>query len=479
MIIEYILPAIGIIAVLLLLSAFFSGSETALTAVSRLRMHERERQGDHRAARVNALTDHRERLIGSILLGNNLVNIGASALATGLLVEFFGDRGIAYATLGMTLLVLIFAEVLPKTYAIYNPIRVSLAVAPVMHVIVLVLSPVVRAVQFVVNGTLKICGVKIQAGRSFAAAEEELRGAIELHQGPEEDEVKDEQRMLRSILDLADVDVDEVLTHRSELQTVNADAPVAEIVEAVLKSPYTRIPAWRDEPDNIVGVIHAKALFTATQKAEGALDKLNIQECWQTPWFIPETTNLLDQLREFRARREHFAIVVDEYGALMGVVTLEDILEEIVGEKARSPFATSTASLIGTCPTRPRPRSPAWSCTRRGGSRRPGRSSPSTAFASRCCAGARTGSCCSAWPRSMETTSSRPRANPRTPRRRERPRRRADPRIGAPPATSVDRPPSGCLYHLSSFRTAQFRTLAHAAPATRRPHAAAQAPADD
>jgi Mg2+/Co2+ transporter CorB len=332
MIIEHILPTIGIIAVLLLLSAFFSGSETALTAVSQLRMHERERQGDHRAARVNALTDHRERLIGSILLGNNLVNIAASAMATGLLVEFFGDNGIAYATLGMTLLVLIFAEVLPKTYAIYNPIRVSLTVAPVMQLVVLMLSPIVRAVQFVVNGTLKVCGVKIQAGRSFAAAEEELRGAIELHQGPEEDEVKDERRMLRSILDLADVDVDEVLTHRSELQTVNADAPVAEIVEAVLKSPYTRIPAWRDEPDNIVGVIHAKALFMATQKAAGALDKLNIQECCQTPWFIPETTHLLDQLREFRARREHFAIVVDEYGALMGVVTLEDILEEIVGE---------------------------------------------------------------------------------------------------------------------------------------------------
>jgi len=332
MIIEYILPTVAIITVLLLLSAFFSGSETALTAVSRLRMHERERQGDQRAARVNALTDHRERLIGSILLGNNLVNIGASALATGLLVEFFGDRGIAYATLGMTLLVLIFSEVLPKTYAIYNPIRVSLAVAPTMRLVVVVLSPVVSAVQLVVNGTLKICGVKIQAGRSFAAAEEELRGAIELHQGPEEEEVEDERRMLRSILDLADVDVDEVLTHRSELETVNADAPVAKIVETVLNSPYTRIPAWRDEPDNIVGVIHAKALFAATQKAGGELDKLNIQECWQTPWFIPESTTLLDQLREFRARREHFAIVVDEYGALMGVVTLEDILEEIVGE---------------------------------------------------------------------------------------------------------------------------------------------------
>jgi len=332
MIIEYILSTIGVIAVLLLFSAFFSGSETALTAVSRLRMHERERQGDHRAARVNALIDHRERLIGSILLGNNLVNIGASALATGLLVEFFGGRGIVYATLGMTLLVLIFAEVMPKTYAIYNPIRVSLAVAPVMRVIVIVLSPVVRAVQFVVNGTLTICGVRIQSGRSILAAEEELRGAIELHQGPEAAEVEDERRMLRSILDLGDVDVDEVLTHRSELHTVNADAPVAEIVEAVLKSPYTRIPAWRDEPDNIVGVIHAKALFIATQKAGGAVDKLNVAESWQTPWFIPESTNLLDQLREFRARREHFAIVVDEYGALMGVVTLEDILEEIVGE---------------------------------------------------------------------------------------------------------------------------------------------------
>jgi len=333
MIIEYLLSTIGIIAVLLLLSAFFSGSETALTAVSRLRMHERERQGDHRAARVNALIDHREQLIGSILLGNNLVNIGASALATGLLVEFFGNTGIVYATLGMTLLVLIFAEVLPKTYAIHNPIKVSLAVAPVMRAIVVTLAPPVRAVQFVVNGTLKLCGVRIQAGRSFTAAEEELRGAIELHQGPEADEVEDERRMLRSILDLGDVDVDEVLTHRSELETVNADAPPGEIVEAVLKSPYTRIPAWRDEPDNIVGVIHAKALFLATQKAGGgALDKLNIAECWQLPWFIPETTNLLDQLREFRARREHFALVVDEYGALMGVVTLEDILEEIVGE---------------------------------------------------------------------------------------------------------------------------------------------------
>jgi len=331
MTIEYLLPTIGVIAVLLLLSAFFSGSETALTAVSRPRMHERERQGDQRAARVNKLTARRERLLGSILLGNNVVNIGASALATGLMIEWFGDRGIAYATLGMTLLVLIFAEVLPKTYAIHNPIRVSLAVAPTMHLVVYLLAPLARSVQFVVSGTLKLFGVRSQTGGSLWAAEEELRGAIELHQGPDV-EVEDERRMLRSILDLGDVDVDEVMTHRSELETVDAAAPIGAIVEAVLKSPYTRIPAWRDDPDNIVGVIHAKVLFTAIQKAGGALDKLSLTDCWQAPWFVPETTNLLDQLREFRARHEHFAIVVDEYGALMGIVTLEDILEEIVGE---------------------------------------------------------------------------------------------------------------------------------------------------
>ena len=326
-----ILITAGVIVVLLVLSAFFSGSETALTAASHPRLHELARQGNLRAKVVNKLISRKERLIGALLLGNNLVNIAASALATSLLINAFASRGVLYATLIMTFLVLIFAEVLPKTYAIHYPVRVALVVAPIIRVIVFLLAPVVGTVQGVVTFTLRLFGVRIDDKRSFTAGEEELRGAIELHQGPDA-EARDERRMLRSILDLADVDVGEVLTHRSGVEMVNADTSIREIVEAVLTSPYTRLPVWRGEPDNVVGVIHTKELFLAVQKADGTFEQLDIKEIWAAPWFIPESTSLLDQLREFRRRHEHFALVVDEYGALLGVVTLEDILEEIVGE---------------------------------------------------------------------------------------------------------------------------------------------------
>ena len=326
-----ILITAGVIVVLLVLSAFFSGSETALTAASHPRLHELARQGDPRAKNVNALIARKERLLGALLLGNNLVNIAASALATSLLIDAFADRGVLYATLIMTFGILIFAEVLPKTYAIHYPVRVALVVAPIIRAIVFVLAPVVGAVQGVVTFVLRLFGVRLDDQRSFTDGEEELRGAIELHQGPDA-EARDERRMLRSILDLADVDVDEVLTHRSGVEMIDADAAVREIVEAVLASPYTRLPVWRGEPDNVVGVIHTKALFLAVQKVGGTIEKLDIKDIWSAPWFIPESTSLLDQLREFRRRHEHFALVVDEYGALLGVVTLEDILEEIVGE---------------------------------------------------------------------------------------------------------------------------------------------------
>ena len=326
-----ILITAGVIVVLLVLSAFFSGSETALTAASHPRLHELARQGDPRAKNVNALIARKERLLGALLLGNNLVNIAASALATSLLIDAFADRGVLYATLIMTFGILIFAEVLPKTYAIHYPVRVALVVAPIIRAIVFVLAPVVGAVQGVVTFVLRLFGVRLDDQRSFTDGEEELRGAIELHQGPDA-EARDERRMLRSILDLADVDVDEVLTHRSGVEMIDADAAVREIVEAVLASPYTRLPVWRGEPDNVVGVIHTKALFMAVQKVGGTIEKLDIKDIWSAPWFIPESTSLLDQLREFRRRHEHFALVVDEYGALLGVVTLEDILEEIVGE---------------------------------------------------------------------------------------------------------------------------------------------------
>lgn len=328
--IELLYP-IGAILALLLLSAFFSGSETSLTAVSLPRMHTLEQQGNPRAKIVNELWRQKERLIGAILLGNNLVNIMASALATSVLINLFGDAGVAYATLGMTLLVLIFAEVMPKTYAIHHADRLALAAAPVLRVVVLLLFPITHAIHMVVRTTLHLFGVEMSATLSHERSEEELRGAIDLHAGDAE-EVRHERAMLRSILDLADVTVEEIMTHRSNVVSIDADLPPDEIVDAVLTFPFTRIPLWSQDADNIIGVLHAKALLRAVRELGGKSDKLDVRAIANPAWFIPESTDLLSQLQAFRARHEHFAMVVDEYGEMLGIVTLEDILEEIVGE---------------------------------------------------------------------------------------------------------------------------------------------------
>ena len=329
-----LLIPIGSIVVLLVFSAFFSGSETALTAASRPRMHALEQEGDPKAELVNRLFARKERLIGAILLGNNLVNIMASALATGVLIGFFGEAGVAYATMAMTLLVLVFAEVLPKTYAIHHADRLALAVAPVMTPLVRVLSPITLAVQAVVSLTLRLLHVQRDALLDPDLSEAELRGAIDLHAREGEEEERHERQMLRSILDLADVAVEEIMTHRRNVVMVDATLPPAKIVEAVLASPYTRIPLYRGKQDNIVGVLHAKALLRAVQRVEGNLERLNVAAIAKKPWFIPESTDLLSQLEAFRNRHEHISVVIDEYGELLGIVTLEDILEEIVGEIA-------------------------------------------------------------------------------------------------------------------------------------------------
>jgi Mg2+/Co2+ transporter CorB len=327
-----LLAVIGGIAVLLTVSAFFSGSETALTAASRPRMHLLEQEGDERARIVNRLYATKERLIGAILLGNNLVNILASSLATSVLIAAFGDRGVVYATAAMTVLIVIFGEVMPKTYALQRADRVALAVAPAVSRVVAVLSPIVHTVNVVIRISLHAFGVKLATEQEMAqAAEEVLRGAIELHRG-EEPEVRQERIMLRSILDLADVDVSEVMHHRQDLFAIDADQPPAKIVELVVESPYTRIPLWRGQKDNIIGTLHAKALLRQVHAHRGEVEKIDIASVATPPWFIPESTSLLEQLQAFRQRREHFALVVDEYGSLLGVVTLEDIIEEIVGD---------------------------------------------------------------------------------------------------------------------------------------------------
>ena len=323
-------PTLAIV-VLLFLSAFFSGSETALTGSSRARMLVLTREGNRRARLVDQLWQRKDRLIGAILLGNNLVNILASALATSVLIQLFGDAGVAYATLVMTLMVLIFAEVLPKTYALHNADKMALAIAPPLRLVVALLAPVTQLIQLIVRGTLLVFGLRLDAGISNRLAEEELRGAIELFVA-EQQEVRQERAMLHSILDLSEVEVSEIMTHRSKVGTVDIGQSQSKIMEAVLSSPYTRLPLWRDDPDNIVGVLHAKQLFRALHEQAENVENVDVAAIASPAWFIPEGTNLLAQLQAFRARREHFAIVVDEYGEVLGVVTLEDILEEIVGE---------------------------------------------------------------------------------------------------------------------------------------------------
>ncbi|MGQ9365615.1 HlyC/CorC family transporter [Azospirillum sp. ST 5-10] len=328
--------SLAAILVLLMLSAFFSGAETALTAASRPRMHQLEQEGSVRAGLVNRLRERKERVIGAILLGNNMVNILASSLATSVLISLFGDRGVAYATLGMTALVVVFSEVMPKTYTLNHADRSALAVARPIAAVVWLFGPVTAAVGWIVASLFRLFGADIQRVAVGSSAEE-LRGAIELHRGEDSAEQEDEgtrheRAMLRSILDLAEVEVSEIMTHRRNVVMIDASQPPARIADEVLASPFTRLPLWKDETDNIVGVLHAKALLREVRARGANLDDLDVALIAARPWFIPDTTTLFDQLQAFRQRREHFALVVDEYGSLMGVVTLEDILEEIVGD---------------------------------------------------------------------------------------------------------------------------------------------------
>jgi Mg2+/Co2+ transporter CorB len=318
-----------VIVIMMAMSAFFSGSETALTAANRSRIHHLELEDNKRARLVARLMEDREHLIGAILLGNNMVNIFASTLAGYAFSQTFGQAGVVYATVVMTALVVIFAEVMPKTYAIRRPETFALAVAPTMTVLVRVLAPVTSAVQWLVVSMLGLIGVR--HGEDGAPSEEEIRGALALYKH-EGGLVKDEHDMLDSILDLGQVEVGEVMTHRRSVVTVDVDAPVDDVIDEILASPYTRIPLWRGEPDNIIGVLHAKNLLRELRRSEGRTKGLEIVSIASDPWFVPDTTLLSEQLAQFRERHAHFALVVDEYGTLMGVVTMEDILEEIVGE---------------------------------------------------------------------------------------------------------------------------------------------------
>ena len=322
---------LGAILGLLIISAYFSGAETALTAASRARMHALEEDGNKHARIVNRLLLTRERLIGAILLSYNLANIAASALATSVLLHYFGDAGVFYATVVMTVLVVVFAEVLPKTYAIVNADRMALAVAPSVRLVVAVLAPVTAAMQWIVRHTLRLFGVSISDDVEVLSAHEEIRGAIELHH-EEGGVVKLTRDMLGGVLDLRELTVSDIMVHRTKMDAIDAELPTEKIVDLALKSSHTRVPLWRGEREEIVGILHAKQLLRALRDSKGDLSKLDIMAIAVPPWFVPDTTTLKDQLNAFLKRKAHFAIVVDEYGEVMGLLTLEDIIEEIVGD---------------------------------------------------------------------------------------------------------------------------------------------------
>jgi Mg2+/Co2+ transporter CorB len=324
-----------LLLVLLGCSAFFSGSETAVTAASRARIYALSAQGDHRAARVEKLHSQMERVIATILLGNTFVNNFAASITALIFASYFGTSGgmVVAASICITAVIFIFSEVLPKTYAVNNAERVAIALAPILSPIVKITYPLTHVTQIIINSVLGLFGVKVEREPGAEESIEELRGAIDLHSESAE-EIREAGAMLHSILDLDEVPVSDIMVHRRNMTLIDADLPPEEIVRQVLDSQHTRIPLWRNEPDNIIGVLHAKGLLRALHQNDWKLQGTDVVKLSAKPWFIPDGTTLLKQLEAFKRRREHFAIVVDEYGALMGVVTLEDILEEIVGDIA-------------------------------------------------------------------------------------------------------------------------------------------------
>ncbi|MCF6326996.1 MAG: HlyC/CorC family transporter [Devosiaceae bacterium] len=323
---------LAVIGVLLFLSAFFSGSETALTAASRARIHQLAKSGSKRAGIVQTLVASKERLIGAILLGNNMANILASSLATSIFIAAFGDNGVLYATIAMTTAVVIFAEVLPKTWAINQPDKFSLGVAPLIRPVIFVLAPLTAIVQWLVRAMLGMMGVKTDASRGLSGREE-IRDTVNLLHA-EGEVIKGDRDMLGGILDLSELEVSEIMVHRTAMMTLDASLPRREIIHAILNSPFTRLPMHNGNPDEIIGIVHSRDVLRELIKVNGDLSKVDVTKITRKPWFVPETTSAQSQLSAFLKNKTHFSLVVDEYGEVQGVVTLEDILEEIVGDIA-------------------------------------------------------------------------------------------------------------------------------------------------
>jgi len=320
-----------VVLIFIILTGLCSASEAAVLAASRVRLYHLSKKGNTRASIVLNIQSHIGGFISTIILLNTWFNTLVTALSTAILTYLFGPMGAVYAAIGMGALITVYGEVLPKMYVYTSPDRMALAFAPFFRPLLLLMTPLTKTINFLAQESLHLVGINIKNGATESASAEELLGAIELHAGTSR-EAEYERSMLRSILDLTAVEVTDIMKHRNTMFMIDIDLPNQEIVEQALKAPYTRIPLWQENPENIVGVLHTKDLFRAMQTHQGDIPKLKITKIASPPWFIPETTTLFSQLAAFRERREHFALVIDEYGDLQGMLTLEDILEEIVGE---------------------------------------------------------------------------------------------------------------------------------------------------
>ncbi|MDR1207924.1 MAG: HlyC/CorC family transporter [Holosporales bacterium] len=319
-----------LIITLLIAAAYFSAYETAISVASKAKLHQLAKSGAKRPVLAEKLTNEISYMLNTLLACNTAFNAGATALATHIFEDSFGSEGVFYATTVMTCLILIYAEVLPKLLAIKDSEKIVLKAAYIMNFTLTVCKPIARLTVWISRGMLRVFGINVGDSASGDVSVEELRGVIDLHKGPDQDSHQ-ETSMLRSILDLRSVQVSEIMVHRKNVTMLNADDPIESIVDQVLDSPFSRLPLWKGTLDNIIGIVNVKILVREARSAN-KLKTINVQEIAHKPWFIPDSTDLLEQLQMFRERKEHFALVVDEYGAWLGIVTLEDILEEIVGE---------------------------------------------------------------------------------------------------------------------------------------------------
>jgi Mg2+/Co2+ transporter CorB len=321
----------GLLVTLLVLSAFFSGSETALMSLNRYQLRHKAREGHRGAVLAERLLKRPDRLIGLILLGNNLVNFSAASLVAIIALKMGGQPAVALGTLILTLVVLIFSEAAPKTLAALYPERLAFPAALIYYPLLKITYPIVWLTNVASNGVLHLFGVRGSDARSHSLSQEELRTIV--HEAGSRISNR-YRRMLTSILDLEKVTVDDVMVPHNEIVGIDLDNDIGDIERVVEESDHTRLPVYRDNIDQVIGILHMRRLATLAQRS---FDQDTLIELLDEPYFVPEGTPLSTQLVQFQRRRKRIALVVDEYGDIQGIVTLEDILEEIVGEFTTDP----------------------------------------------------------------------------------------------------------------------------------------------